>query len=213
MNPFDLRGPEFLLFYFIFTTIVLFLLFYLRQRDERPDAGKPPLDDPYLIAFLRGGESEALRVAVLTLIDRGLLTLKSSGTSVLFPGGADNRLEVKDPLAIETVKRPIEKSVLEAFKTAKPVSSTLDSLTGCTDYGCRLQAYGLLPDPEIRSARHRRLMLAIYVLLGVAGLKIVIALGRGRTNIFFLIILAGLAAYVTSRTSNPFRTARGEEFG
>ena len=84
MNPFDLRGPEFLLFYFIFSAAVLFILFYLRQRDESPDAGKPPLDDPYLVACLRGGEIEALRVATLSLIDRGFLTLKSSGTSDLF---------------------------------------------------------------------------------------------------------------------------------
>jgi uncharacterized protein (TIGR04222 family) len=212
VNPFDLRGPEFLLFYLILSVVVLLILFYLRQRDERQGDGKPSLEDPYLVACLRGGESEALRVATLSLIDRGLLTLKSSGTSVVFPRAAENLLEVKDSLAIDSVRRPIEKSILEAFKTAKPVSSTLDSLTGCTDYACRLEAYGLLPDPEIRSARKRRLMLAIYVLLGVAGLKIVIALSRGRTNILFLIILAGLAAYVTSRTSNPFRTSRGEKF-
>jgi uncharacterized protein (TIGR04222 family) len=215
VNPFDLRGPEFLLFYIVFSAVVLFILFFLRKLDERRDSGKPPLDDPYLIACLRGGESEALRVATLSLIDRGLLILKRSGTSVLFPGAAENHLELKDPAAIDTVKRPIEKSILEAFKTAKPVSSTLDLLVGCTacsDYACKLEEFGLLPDPEIRSVRRRRLMLAIYVLLGVAGLKIVIALSRGRTNIIFLIILAGLVAYVTSRTSNPFRTARGEKF-
>jgi uncharacterized protein (TIGR04222 family) len=212
VNPFDLRGPEFLLFYSIFSVVVLLILFYFRQRDERQSAGKPPLDDPYLIACLRGGESEALRVATLSLIDRGLLMVKSSGTSILFRGATESQLEVKDHLAIDTVKRPIEKSILEAFKTAKPVSSTLDSLADCTDYACRLEAYGLLPDAEIRSARRRRLMLAIYVLLGVAGLKIVIALSRGRTNILFLIILAGVAVYVTASTNNPFRTARGEKF-
>jgi uncharacterized protein (TIGR04222 family) len=215
VNPFDLRGPEFLLFYFIFSTVVFLILFYFRQRDERRDAGKPPLDDPYLVACLRGGESEALRVATLSLIDRGLLNLKSSGTSVLFPGAAENRLELKDPLAVNTVKRPIEKSILEAFKTAQPVSSTLEALAGCTacfDYAVSLEKLGLLPGPDIRSARHRRYLIAVGILLGVAVLKIFIALARGRTNIVFLIILAGLAAYVASRTSNPFRTARGEKF-
>ncbi len=215
MNPFDLRGPEFLLFYFIFSIIVLLVLFFLRQRDERRDGGKPPLDDPYLVAFLRGGESAALRVATLSLIDRGLLSLKSSGASVLFRGAAENHLELKDPLALETVKRPIEKRVLEAFKTAQPISLTLDSLVGCTacvDYAASLQELGLLPGPDIRSARRRRFKVALYVLLGVAGLKIVVALARGRTNILFLIILAALAAYLTSRTSNPFRTARGDKF-
>jgi uncharacterized protein (TIGR04222 family) len=116
VNPFDFRGPEFLLFYFVFSLVVLMTLILLRWRDQLPAPGKPLLDDPYLVAFLRGGEGEALRVATLSLIDRGLLTLKSSGKSSLFSTDVENRLEVKDPLAIETVKRPIEKRVLEAFR-------------------------------------------------------------------------------------------------
>jgi len=32
VNPFDLRGPEFLLFYLILSVVVLLILFYLRQR-------------------------------------------------------------------------------------------------------------------------------------------------------------------------------------
>ncbi len=215
MNPFDLRGPEFLLFYFVLSAIVLLTLFLLRWRDERQESLKPPLDDPYLVAFLRGGEGEALRIATLSLIDRGLLTLRSSGTSTLFLSSPENRLELKDPLFIDTVKRPIEKHILEAFKTAQPISTTLGSLTdctACTDYALNLEKLGLLPNPDTRSARRRRLWIALAILLGVAGLKILIALSRGRTNILFLIILAIIAAYVAPRISNPFRTARGEKF-
>jgi len=215
VNPFDLRGPEFLLFYFIFAVAVLIVLVLLRRRDEREGGLKPPIDDPYLVAFLRGGEDEALRVAALSLMDRGLLKLTSSGTSVLFSSAAENRLELTDPKAIEAVKRPIEKSVLEAFKTAQPIGTTLQSLVGCKaciDYAESLERLGLLPDPDIRAARSRRYWIALAVLLGVAVLKILIALSRGRTNILFLIILAALAAYVTSRISNPFRTDRGEKF-
>jgi len=42
--------------------------------------------------------------------------------------------------------------------------------------------------------------------------KILIALSRGRTNILFLVILSGLAAFVAFKTSSPFRTVRGEKF-
>lgn len=214
MNPFDLRGPEFLLFYFIFTCVVLLVLTLLRRIDERPNALKPPMDDPYLVAFLRGGEEEALRVAALSLVDRGLLQLKSSGASI-FSSEAENKCELADPHAIEAAKRPIEKRVLEAFQTAKPISATLDSLVGCqacVDYALSLENLGLLPGPDTRAARNRRFWVAIVILLGVAVLKILIALSRGRTNILFLIILSALAAYVTSRLSNPFRTKRGEKF-
>jgi uncharacterized protein (TIGR04222 family) len=215
LNPFDLRGPEFLLFYFVFSAAVLAILLLLLRRDERRDAGKPPIDDPYLIATLRGGETEALRVAALSLIDRGLLILKSSGMSSIFTAGTENRLEVKDPAAIDTVKRPIEKRILEAFKAAQPIHTTMDSLVGCSaclDYTLNLEKFGLLPGPEIRDIRQRRLWIAIAILLGVAGLKILIALSRGRTNVIFLIVLASLASYVALRIGNPFRTAHGEEF-
>jgi len=214
VNPFDLRGPEFLLFYFIFTCAVLIILILLRRIDERPNALKPPLDDPYLVAFLRGGEQEALRVAALSLVDRGLLKLKSSGASI-FSSEAENQLELADPQAIEAAKRPIEKRVLEAFQTAHPIGATLDSLVGCqacADYAISLENLGLLPGPDTRAARNRRLWIALAILLGVAVLKILIALSRGRTNILFLIVMSALAAYVTSRLSNPFRTARGEKF-
>jgi uncharacterized protein (TIGR04222 family) len=215
VNPFDLRGPEFLLFYFMFSVAVLVILFFLLRRDERRDVGKPPLDDPYLVASLRGGEREALRVAALSLIDRGLLALKSSGKPSIFSSETENRLEVKDPAAIDAVKRPIEKRVLEAFKTAQPISTTMDSLVGCSpclDYTLNLEKFGLLPGPQTRDARQRRLWIALTILVGVAGLKMLIALSRGRTNLLFLIILASLAAYVALRIGNPFRTARGEEF-
>ena len=75
MNPFDLRGPEFLLFYFCFSLVVIFALAILRRRAESGPAPKIDLGDPYLIAYLRGGEHEALRVAVISLVDRGMLAM------------------------------------------------------------------------------------------------------------------------------------------
>jgi uncharacterized protein (TIGR04222 family) len=215
MNPFDLRGPEFLVFYIFFSWLVIVGVTLLRRLSEDRDVGKPPIDDPYFVAFLRGGESEALRVAALSLIDRGLLTLKSSGTPALLPGSADSLLVLADPAAIETVKRPLEKRILEAFKTALPIHSTLAGLQGCTacfDYAINLEKFGLLPDEEVRKARLRRVAIAIGILLGVAAVKIFIALSRGHTNIVFLIILSCLAAFIAFKTSNPFRTLRGEKF-
>jgi uncharacterized protein (TIGR04222 family) len=215
VNPFDLRGPEFLVFYCFLSLLVIAGVVLLRRLSEDRDTGKPPIDDPYFVAFLRGGESEAIRVAALSLIDRGLLALKSSGASVFSPGSADSRLELTDPAALETVKRPIERCILEAFQTSQPVHPMLDSLEGstaCFDYAINLEKFGLLPDEEVRKARLRRVAIAMGILLGVAAVKILIALSRGRTNILFLVILSGLAAFVAFKTSNPFRTVRGEKF-
>src|SRR6266511_933500 len=75
MNPFDLRGPEFLLFYFCFSLAVIIAIVVLRRRAESGDAPRIDLGDPYLIAYLRGGEDEALRLAVISLVDRGALAM------------------------------------------------------------------------------------------------------------------------------------------
>lgn len=215
MNPFDLRGTQFLVFYIFFAWLVIVAVALLRRLSEDRDTASPPIDDPYFVAFLRGGKGEALRVATLSLIDRGLLALKSSGTSLLSLGAAESRLELTDPAAIDTAKRPIEKRILEAFKTAQPIHLTLASLEGCTacfDYAVNLEKFGLLPDEEVRKTRLRRVSIAIGILLGVAAVKIFIALSRGRTNIFFLVILSGLAALIAFKTSSPFRTIRGDKF-
>ena len=64
MNPFDLPGPQFLLFYIVFAGLVITGLIFWRRRAES-SASTPRIDlsDPYLIAYLRGGEKEVRRVA------------------------------------------------------------------------------------------------------------------------------------------------------
>lgn len=64
MNPFYLPGPQFLLFYTVFAAIVLGgLVFWRRRAELSPAPARIDLSDPYLIAYLRGGEKEVLRVA------------------------------------------------------------------------------------------------------------------------------------------------------
>jgi uncharacterized protein (TIGR04222 family) len=67
-----------------------------------------------------------------------------------------------------------------------------------------------LPDESILRARLWRFVIAVSVLTGVAALKILIALQRGRTNIFFLILLAVFFVLVALRVHNPLRTRRGD---
>ncbi|HEX2521692.1 MAG TPA: hypothetical protein VHP35_06150 [Terriglobia bacterium] len=60
MNPFDLTGPQFLVFYLAFGGCVLLALNFIRKARESSDNSKVTLTDPYLIAYLRGGKNEAL---------------------------------------------------------------------------------------------------------------------------------------------------------
>ena len=74
LNPFNLHGPAFLAFYIGRMVITLWALKrWLRVFEGRAGTPPPRFDDPYLIAYLRGGVEEAARVATVSLIDRGLL--------------------------------------------------------------------------------------------------------------------------------------------
>src|SRR5258708_29841492 len=79
MNVFDLPGPEFLLFYVLFGALVG-VVAYAALRWTAGGEGTPPalLGNPFQIACLRGGPSEAARIAVVSLADRGLLQVQRS---------------------------------------------------------------------------------------------------------------------------------------
>src|SRR5260370_40221545 len=75
MNPFDLSGPAFLVFYICVALMVITLLKLVIDEEEGGAPRALPLSDPYQIAWLRGRTPEAARIAVLSLIDRGLLAV------------------------------------------------------------------------------------------------------------------------------------------
>lgn len=76
MNPFELAGPQFLAFYATLGAGVLFAVYVLKQHAEGGEPIRLPSTDPYLIAYLRGGATEAVRLGVAVLVDRQLLELE-----------------------------------------------------------------------------------------------------------------------------------------
>jgi len=200
VNPFDLRGPEFLIFYIILCVAVLAALLLYRRFAE---SGPPPridLADPYLIAYLRGGESEAARVALVSLVDRGLLT--ASGTTVVLTKGAspkDARRQI-ERLLMERLASPAESTSIVADSSVQPATNK---------YRDMLTRLCVLPGAAINRSRVTGFLLTVAVLGGAAAVKIFVALSRGRTNIAFLIILALIAVAIAGKVSFPRLTVRG----
>jgi len=200
VNPFDLPGPEFLVFYLILATAVIVALVFLRRAAEAESAPKIDLSDPYLIAHLRGGENELLRVAIVSLIDRGLLIV--NGTQIKRANHA----------APDSVRRAVEKALLERFATTGEATSIFNDPTlklACEPYQETLTRNLLLPDESVAQARRTRFIFALVVLAGVGGTKVLVALERGRTNVIFLIILTVVALVIAGKVSFPRLTARG----
>lgn len=201
MNPLDLPGPQFLLFYTAVSAVLLLLASRLTARAEPGDVPQLGFDDPYLLAYLRGGKDEALRLATISLVDRGLIEVE---------GGT---LRTKASAARARVGRAIEKALLACFEQPAGATSVFlddDLAAACAGYELTLVKLGLLPDPSIKDARKRRFAFVGLVLLGLAAVKILVALSRGRTNVLFLVIGAAIATYAAFKLTHPFRTARGD---
>lgn len=201
MNPFDLTGPAFLAFYAVLSALLLLVVHALRRRAED---GEPPtldLSNPYLIAYLRGGRTETIALALASLVDRGLL--RALGDSVTV-ASRDSR----------HVQSALERAVVaRCGEWAKPAELVRDKAflsRECGELELRLKTLGLLPDGEAASYRRRLLLGAIMMLGGVAFTKVGVALQRGHHNVGFLVILTLLAAGIAYRVTHPFRTRRGD---
>lgn len=197
MNPFDLRGPEFLLFYFVLSFVAVVVVRHLVRQAE-PETGEPVrLTDPYLIAYLRGGVAEAVNVAVISLLDRNLIT--ADGTTLA---------PARDRSAAG-VTRDLEKSILKALPIAltKLLGQLQGSLSG---YQSHLLRHGLIASEGLKAYRRNVYLAALTLLGGSAILKISIGVSRGRP-VILLVILAVLAAIVLTVAAFPKTTRRGKQ--
>lgn len=201
MNPFDLAGPQFLLFYVIFAGVVIAGTVFWRKRAELTESPRIDLSDPYLIAYLRGGEREVLRVATIALIDRGLL--ESKGPQI-------KRAEKASP---SSVHKPIEKALLQKYASSGEASWLFedDGLSKvCESYDKTLRQARLLPDEWVKQRRWMRFLVACLLLGGVGASKVLIALVAGRTNVGFLIVLMAIAIPLAAWLSFPRLTESGK---
>ena len=112
MNPFDLDDSYFLVFYGLLGAVSYFFLrFYVAHREGRSPIPKLKFNDPFEIAFLRGNKNETIRIASLSLIDRGLLEIYSSFSST-------PELVTRYPGDINLGKSRIECALLRLFPAA-----------------------------------------------------------------------------------------------
>ncbi len=206
MFPFTLTGPQFLVFYA--GLAVLLLLAYRRVQHAATgsdDAGVM-LDaltaDPYCIACLRDGPDEAVRVAVVNLIDRGLLVQgKGSGWRASLQG---------DP-AVQ--RRPLDAAILGQCKAASmsPDDIMADRTVrkAAVVLEAHLQSQGLLQDAPALVLQARVRMGVLLLLAGLALARIAQAVLAGRNNITLLVILA-VVACIAALSMKPARlTGKG----
>lgn len=208
LNIFNLRGPEFLVFFTTVSVITIIIVWYMRRWIEGGEVGeeeslaKNIAKDPYQIAYLHGGRLEVIRVAVVSLLERGLMNADG------------DKLQTQDSNAAVKVRRPLDKAIVTKFAEAQRGQDV------CTDsviqmeadvIGAPLKEMKLIPDAGTYMTRLFILLVAIGFLEFIAGMKIYIALQRGHTNIIFLIILAVIAPIILCIVLLRFRTVLGDK--
>ena len=200
MNPFELHGFAFLFFYIVLGVVTLIALRFWFKFSEPAKSALPKFNDPYLIAYLRGGEDEAIKVATISLADRGLL--KMDGDKL------KRKYSDKD-----LAQREIEQAILKACARPAEGSDVLkdaDAKRACDAYKKLLVDAGLLAGSATFSQRLVGVGAAALVLLGTAGYKIQLALSQGRHNIGFLIMLAILFTVILFAVWRVRRTGAGD---
>lgn len=201
MFPFNLPGPEFLVFFAILAVVLLVALAKIVRRGDGGERPKLAFNDPYQIAFLRGGADEAVAVAAFSMLDRGLL--HQAGDQVIATSATGERI----------ARHALERRLLGHFASRRDLDSIRESsltATANAQYVPKLEQLGLLPDMPARRARFGLAALASGGLLAVAATKIAVALAAGRHNIVFLIILASVAIILAFMVSRPRLTAKGK---
>ena len=117
-NPFDWRGPQFLLFYALLMGATAGIVWCWRRWAEGGQAGEELAQarelatDPYAIAFLRGGRYEAVRVAVVALLEQGRLEAE---------GQCLRTTTAEAPIQ---ASHPLDKAILTRFATPFQTANT-----------------------------------------------------------------------------------------
>jgi|RhiMethySRZTD1v2_1073278.scaffolds.fasta_scaffold00049_12 uncharacterized protein (TIGR04222 family) len=201
MNPFDLPGPQFLAFYALFGAATLAVVYQTRQWSEAGEPGRVPVSDPYAIAYLRGGPTEAVRLGITVLIDRQLLDV------------TDDTAEIRKGVKPAHGVNEIERGILEETERAKPVLDLATSarLQALARKSCvpELMRLGLIVTPEVMSRRQTRVVVAVAVLLTVAAIKVAVGLSRNRP-VSFLVLSAIVFSVATFFFVRGLRTSRGD---
>lgn len=206
MNPFDLRGPQFLAFYAALTPLTLLVIWWLRRNREMglQDGGAvtpAALADPYLIAYLRGGASETIRTAAVSLIDRGLLTVEGEKVHTSSTGRKTD------------VRRTVERALLEycaASSDPRGLFKDQKLVAACDEYEQQLTRRHLLPDEAVTANRKTIFNCAVAVLIAFSIVKLIVAFMRGRSNVMFLIVCTIIAVVAAHAVAFPRQTALGK---
>ena len=218
-----LRGPEFLILFSVLTVMGLIATRILVNRSTRSDLPRlkiPERLDPYAIAYLRGGDTEVIRTAMVELVEEGWIVQESAPTGLL-KKVAGTTPKWKTDLQGKSIEEfsLLQQVLLKHFQVPHDGASVFN---GSLRYSAREESKiyrKWVNDEELLNNRpfEPSVRLSIWsTFLAIEGLgvyKLLHALSERRSNVAFLgvglFILGFLFYLVTLRTR---LSSRGNQF-
>jgi uncharacterized protein (TIGR04222 family) len=210
---FQLRGPDFLALYAAAAAATLLLAFLAPRRSDPTRGRSPPLTpkapDAVEIAYLAGGVDAVIRTLLFDLRQRDLVEVGADDR--LAPTGAQGRVDERQRSLMRAIaQRP---TISRLFRD-KALRAEIES--GCAAPRARLLSEDLLRPAAVERAARVALVLGSIVLIGLAGVKIAVALSTGHSNIAFLAMMAIMAEVtlivLARRALRGVASARGRAY-
>ena len=188
-NPIaDMYGPDFLLFYGFVITITVGTCWWLMQDPTK----KQPLPlisdelDPYKIAYLRSQETGVAHVALFDLIVQNYLQVSDQSISQAPEHPDTSHLQ------------PLERQVFNKFSDATTAGTSIWLATQSVQpysniYQEQLQNEKLFHNPKWHEWNIKVGLIGATIIFSLGGYKLLIALGKGRYNVGFLIAMGVLS--------------------
>lgn len=215
----DMPGPDFLIVYGVLTALtILFIRLKTRKLDPTLDADLPPLPipgklSPIEIAQLSGNPAMTLGTILFGLWNRGYLKIETPDKGKPYLTKADSYPDIED-------LSPIERAIFVPFRNPnsnKASTSALAHVATVKRFGKDLEPVLqdeliMMPEESKQAARQLFWQTAPWLIM-VGGYKLVLALDKGKHNVWFLIaiIFAGILGLAIA-TSPPRLTRRGKDF-
>ena len=220
---FGVRGTEFLVFQLILTALCLVFLRILivrSSRDERPPLKVPNPIDPYAVAFVRGGETEILRTAMVEAVNSGWVVQEGEKK----PGVA---LYKKNDVRRETTVSgrelvafdPFQKLVVDHFQVPNTASSIFEpgvvakAKKEAEAYRSWVIKEGIWQDAPLDPTVNLVFWCMLFAVEGIGFTKFIKALSEHRDNVGFLAMILFFTPIVFLAFKQRSRlTPRGKTF-
>jgi uncharacterized protein (TIGR04222 family) len=206
VEPMD--GPAFLLFYAAVAAVLLGLCRWRNRATPRrltPLRELPAEPDPYEVAWLRGGGTEIVRLAVYDLLRCSYLAIESASAAI---GGTRRVARIAEP-SPEAAISPFARMTWAACAVPMPAWKLLQgTLPKRIDERCRalrtrFEEQGLVIRPAQRVQGILTTLAAVAMLLVLGIWRIQDSLAHGHHNVLFLVVLVVISVAVALLAAMP----------